>query len=70
MSFFDPNTIAKEQLHGVPAIIPVVPPPLIVHLPPSGAFGRKRPKRFEPTLTEMGLVIMVIARRHRHARHN
>ena len=30
MSFFDPNTIAKEQLHGVSAAIPVAPPISII----------------------------------------
>ena len=70
MSFFEGDVIAKEQLHGVSAIIPVAPPPTVIHLPPSGAFGRKVPRRFEPALEEMGTVITVIARKRRRVRNS
>jgi hypothetical protein len=47
-----------------------VPPPL-VSVPPALMGPRRRiPKRFELTVEETGTIIMVIARRRRHAKHN
>lgn len=47
-----------------------VTPPIVISVPPSIQAGRRLPKQFEPTLEETGTIIMVIARRRRHARNN